>query len=102
MDTLDLSVREFLTRLFSAHTQPRQSDWTNIRTAGLPWRHILDAAKRGECTVSPVGRKLFMRRADLDRWLESQALSRQPDRQTAKTSTNDEAVARMLAKSGYG
>ena len=73
-----MTVRELLTALVVAHETPSANDvgWVSIRNPQWPWRRIVDAAARGEVRVSRVGRTLLMRREELDRWLEEQAISR--------------------------
>lgn len=95
-DPLDMTLRELLECL---SPQP-EHEWINVRTDDLPWRQLVAAAERGEVTVSRVGRKLMMRRRDLDRWLEAQAIEAPAPK--AKPVPESSKVAHLLRAKGYG
>jgi hypothetical protein len=95
---LDMPLRSFLERLVA--DRGADSGWINIRDEQWPWRHIVAAAERGECHVSRVGRKLLMRREELDRWLalhtipvRTQATKPEPD--------DDNPVGHLLERAGF-
>lgn len=99
-DPLDLTVRALLERLLAAQ-QHESSGWVNIRDKQWPWRHLVAAAERGEVKVSRVGRKLMMRREELDSWLDAQRI--QPrSREAAKPEpAGDEHLTRLLEGAGF-
>jgi hypothetical protein len=102
-DPLDLPLRELLALLLNAKTQPsNDAGWVNIRTDDLPWRQLVAAAERGEVLVSRVGRKLLMKRADLDGWLEKQAIGRPTETEKPGKSGNDADVDHLVQRAGYG
>jgi hypothetical protein len=103
IDVLDLPLRTVLDRVFGQQTQRADdSEWINVRTKDWPWRHLVAAAERGEVTVSRIGRKLMMRRRDLDRWLESQRIPERAQRDVAPARTEQPSgVAHILEAHGY-
>lgn len=105
-DPLNLTVRSLL-ELLVAQKQP-DAEWVNVRSDEWPWRHIVAAAERGECAVSRVGRKLLMRREELDRWLALHAISaRKPGDRSGDSSTSggdsddDNPVSHLLEETGF-
>lgn len=98
-DPLDLTVRALLERLL---TREQANDgWVNIRDERWPWRQLVAAAERGECSVSRVGRKLMMRREDLDRWLALHAIKSKGVAKTKQATESDNPVAHLLEDAGY-
>lgn len=100
-DPFDISLREFL---ISITQRGVVDDWINIRGNNYPWRHIVRAADRGECKISRVGRKLMMRRDELDRWLVKQSMAprkRKSKGHTAPADDLDAEAQRLLEKQGY-
>ena len=100
-DPLDLSLRELLRRLLTAGS-PADSEWINVRTDQLPWRQLVEAAERGEVVVSRVGRKLMMKRHDLDRWLEAQAIGRRRGTEKAQKPAHEADISHLVQRAGYG
>lgn len=108
-DLLDLTVRELLATLSTAAVANDPGEWINIRDERYPWRRIVAAAERGECEVSRVGRRLMMRREELNRWLSRYRIG--PSVKKAKTSGSDQeaepedelarSVRRSLERQGY-
>lgn len=68
---MDITLRQLVERLQTETPQ----DWVSIRSDLYPWRRIVAAAERGEYEVSRVGRKLLMRRAELDRFLAAHRIA---------------------------
>lgn len=105
-DPLNLTVRTLLERLLAAEKQ--DAEWVNVRGDQWPWRHIVAAAERGECSVSRVGRKLLMRREELDRWLALHTISaRKPGDRSGDSSgssgdsDDDNPVSHLLEETGF-
>jgi hypothetical protein len=101
-EPLDITLGELVGRLQAPQAE---HDWVNIRTEDLPWRHIVSAAKRGECEVSRVGRRLMMRRAELDKWLTARRIQAKQRKLEDKPQVETEITAnvrRMLERQGYG
>jgi hypothetical protein len=73
-DPLDMTVRELLAALVARAGGSANDEWVNIRGEVYPWRRIVAAAERGECEVSRVGRRLMMRRDELDKWLAARRI----------------------------
>jgi hypothetical protein len=100
-DPLDLTVRALLERLL-AGADPAGGDggWVNVRDERWPWRQLVAAAERGEVSLSRVGHRLLMRRAELDRWLDGQRI--RPRRPAAEpTPPRDEHLTRLLEGAGF-
>jgi excisionase family DNA binding protein len=70
-DPLDLTVRELLTRIVdrAPASSVDPDPWVDAAACPVGWRHVLDAARRGELEASRIGRKVLVRRSELDRWL---------------------------------
>ena len=101
-DPLDMTVREFLEKLLAGHSVD-DIGWVNIRSPEWPWQSIVSAAERGEVRVSRVGRKLLMRRDELDKWLDAHCIPRkQKQRAEPKEDVPDDDMQRMLDKAGFG
>lgn len=96
-DPLDLTLRALLERLLAA--QRDDSGWVNVRGDQWPWRQLVAAAERGECSISRVGRKLLMRREELDRWLALHAIRPRGEAKRATEPANP--VAHLLEDAGY-
>lgn len=73
---MDLSIRQILERLIS--NPANETDWIDIRSPLYPWKHIVAAAERDEACVSRIGRRLYMRREDLDRWMKKHFIPKRP------------------------
>lgn len=101
VDPLDMSVRALLERVLTAPVPCAQEpEWVDIRSSRWPWRQLVAAAERGEVSVARVGRRLMMRTAELDSWLESQRIQpRARLRQEPAPAPN--RVAHLLADAGY-
>jgi hypothetical protein len=97
-DPLDLTLRALLERLLATHEQSGDG-WVNVRDKRWPWRQLVAAAERGEVSLSRVGRKLMMRREELDRWLDAQRI--QPRRAAEKPAPRDEHLSRLLEGAGF-
>ena len=98
-DLVDLTLRDLLERLLADRRDADADPWVDLRKEGWPFRRIVAAAKRGECKVSRIGRRLLMRRSELDAWVdrheievETEAASREPP----------EHIAHLLRREGYG
>lgn len=102
-DPLDMTLRELFQRILDLRS-PTDSGWINVRTPQLPWRQLTAAAARGEVEVCRVGRMLMMRRAELDRWLQSQKIGPTASTSAVTTeqpkATND--VSHLLTRLGFG
>lgn len=96
-DPLDLTLRTLLERLLAR--EQSNDGWVNIRDERWPWRQLVAAAERGEVAVSRVGRKLMMRREDLDRWLDAHRI--QPRQPEPKPTPHDEHLNKMLEGAGF-
>jgi hypothetical protein len=96
---MEMSLRSLLERLLAGHETP-DSGWVNVRSDELPWRHIVAAAERGEVHLSRVGRKLLMRRVDLDEWLGRQRVSPRAEKKEALPAADDLAIQHTLARGG--
>lgn len=108
IDPLDMTLRDLLTTLVERRGVANDSDWINIRGDVYPWRRIVAAAERGECEVSRVGRRLMMKREELDRWLArhrigptSKTKKVEPDAKKPKGEFGD-SVQRALRRNGLG
>jgi hypothetical protein len=107
VDPLDMTVRELLAVLVERADDSANDAWINIRSEAYPWRHIVASAEKGECEVSRVGRRLMMRREELNSWLSRRritAASKQKRDATPKTTPEDEVsrqVRRSLERQGY-
>jgi len=103
VDPLDLTLREFLTLLVERGSPSGNDDWVNIRRDPYPWRRIVAAAERGECEVSRVGRRLLMKRSELDKFLARKGIT--PKNVEPKTETPptdiEASVQRALRRNGY-
>lgn len=101
-DPLDMTLRELLHRLLDARS-PMESEWINVRTDQLPWRQLVAAAERGEVELSRAGRKLMMRRSELDRWLDSQRIGPSAPATTTEAQPKPPGdVSHLLARLGFG
>ena len=101
-DPLDMTLRELFQRILDVRAST-ESGWINVRTQQLPWRQLVAAAERGEVEVCRVGRKLMMRRNELDRWVALQKIGPAERTSTATSQskpTND--VSHLIAKLGFG
>lgn len=111
-DPLDMTLREFLKALVEARTAPVANDvdeWIDIRGDRYPWRHIVESAEQGQCEVARVGRRLMMRRQELNRWLSSRrigsSISQEEERPDDKPLSEKEELRRQarasLRRAGY-
>jgi hypothetical protein len=101
-DPFDLTLRALLKRLLGERAHPSDLGWVNVRVDDCPWRHLVAAAERGEVVVARVGRKLLMRRPDLDAWLESQRIEpRAAAEPREPLPPQPDRVAHVLAAHGY-
>jgi hypothetical protein len=82
-DPLDLTLRELLASLLREHPPSDPDPWVDLRKEGWPCRRIAEAAKRGECKVSRVGRRLLMRRSELNAWIDRHQIEVEPDQERA-------------------
>lgn len=106
-DPLNLPVRVLLERLLDA--QKPDAEWVNVRDDLWPWRHMVAAAERGECAVSRVGRKLLVRREELNRWLATYKIPARPRGGDSGDSSgkpggddgDSEHIERMLEDAGF-
>ena len=103
---LDMTLHELLVALGQAlgASANNEEDWIDIRGQKYPWRHIVDAAERGECEVARVGRRLLMRRQELSRWLSTCRIAPPAQKPTATVSEKDELkrqVRASLRRAGY-
>ena len=64
-----MTLRALLEALAEHTGRSANDEWVNIRGEVYPWRRIVAAAERGECEVIRVGRRLLMRREELNRVL---------------------------------
>lgn len=97
-DVLDMTVRELLQAVVN-----KEDGWVDIRCESYPWRRIVEAAERGECEVSRVGRRLMMQREELNRWLSSRRIHKE-NKSDATAIPEDEMqrrVRRSLERQGY-
>lgn len=103
-DPLDITLRALLERILAP--KPANDDgWVNIRGERYPWKYIVASAELGECKVTRVGRKLMMRREELDRWLDARAIKPRGEEPVAPAALTEgdrvKATAkRLLAKAG--
>lgn len=82
-----------LARLLQKHAA--QDDWVDQTTcAPLPKRTFLRLIASGELSARAVGKRRLVRRRDLDRYIEKQAV-REP---TARALTDDDVDAKVLAE----
>lgn len=96
-DLLAMTLGEFL-QLLAAH-RVDVDRWVDGRSCEIAYREGLAAIKRGELKASKVGRKLLVRRSELDRWIDSQRLTLQ--KETPSSITTSSPVAHILEAAGY-
>src|SRR5262245_38194082 len=96
-----MTLRTLLAKLLERENAPVALDWINVRCDDYPWRHLVAAGERGELTVARVGRKLLVRRPDLDRWLESRAIRRRASPSSLPEALPVDRVGHLLEAAGY-
>lgn len=97
-DPLEMTVRALLERLVA--NQQVDSDWVNVRGDQWPWRQLVAAAERGEVQVSRVGRKLMMRRQELDSWLSKHFIKKHQPGDLSAKDEDDEHVMSLIEGAG--
>lgn len=105
-DPLDVSLRELLARVFDARTSADPDRWIDARDpqhCPVPWRHVLDAARRGELEASRVGRQVLVRARELDRWLTQKRIEARAMEPPAahEPAPEPSRIAHLLERSGY-
>jgi len=107
-DPGDMTVNELLAALIRrggvGANDPEE--WINIRDDRYPWRHVVDAADRGECRIAPVGRRLMMQRKEYSRWLSTRCKAPLSSKEEKAHPTNEadelqRQVRASLERSGY-
>lgn len=100
----DLKVGELVEILA---TRLQRSDelnvWIDVRNSQWPWRQLVSAAERGEVDLSRVGRKLLIRKNELDRWLATKRIESHAAREKTAESSMDRSnnVDHLLRAHGY-
>ena len=97
-DPLDMPLRAFLARLAAPSAAADPDPWVDIRSDRWPWRRIVDGAERGECVVARVGRRLLMRRSELDAWIERHRIVPRAAEREAKPVPS--RIAHMVPRGG--
>lgn len=97
-EMLAMTVGELLQRLVARPSSAAET-WVEIRTCQVPYRELLSALKRGELVGSRIGRRYFVRRSELDRWMESRRIT--PSREVSRRGPAPSAVAHILEAAGY-
>jgi len=104
-DPLDMTVRELLMTL--TRLGGHADEWINIRDERYPYRRILRAIDSGESVeVCRVGRRLLMRREELNRWIEAHRITRASKKEKKKRDATpetdeDRSIRRSLERQGY-
>lgn len=99
---LDATLRELLARLLDARSADVEADpWivADSPRCPIPWRRIVDAARRGELVASRIGRRVVVRASELDAWIARQRI--EPQAQKKAEAAAPSAVAHILAGAGY-
>ncbi len=106
-DPLDVSLRELLVRVLDVRAEGQDPErWVDIRDSQhcpVPWRNVLEAARRGELEASRVGRQVLVRARELDRWLTAkriEARSADPAEVPVPASAPSR-IAHLLDRAGY-
>lgn len=86
-----LAALDIVRRWLAAGNAAPVDDWVDAADAPVPQRTIRDAVRRGELTGSRAGRRLLVRRSELDRWIETRR---------AKPRKADERVNAVLVQMG--
>jgi excisionase family DNA binding protein len=106
-DPLDVSLRELLARVFDPRTAGSDPErWIDARDPDqcpVPWRNVLDAARRGELEASRVGRQVLVRARELDRWLTARRIESRVAEPPVSTPAPPEPsrIAHLLDRAGY-
>ncbi len=107
-DPLDVSLRELLARVVEAQAGTSDPDrWIDVRDpqqCPVPWRSVMDAARRGELEASRVGRQVLVRARELDRWLAAKRIDSRAREQAAPVAApppEPSRVAHLLDRAGY-
>jgi excisionase family DNA binding protein len=103
-DPLDLTLREVLARVLAERTQSTDAgawiDCADSAACPIPWRRVLEAAQRGELEASRVGRRVLVRRVELDRWIASKQIKPRA-RATDSPQQPASRVAHLISAAGY-
>jgi hypothetical protein len=99
-DPLDMTLRELLTKLLEPPEAPADP-WVDLRSEAcpVPYRQALSAGQRGELALHKVGRRLLVRRSELDRWIETQRM--QPTAAPEGKAEPPSNVQHILEREGY-
>jgi excisionase family DNA binding protein len=96
---LDLTLRDLLARLVGPGGTTEPDHWIDPRNAAspVPYRTVLSAARRGDLALCKVGRRLLVRRSELDRWIAAQPIGAQP----APATVAPHGITHILQAHGY-
>lgn len=104
-DLLSMTVGELLTHVVEylgrAQHSAESDPWVDIRTPEWPHRRILASAQQGEVHVAKVGRRLLMRRSELNRWLDARKYRHRERRPRPTIETERDARVAQLHSYGY-
>jgi excisionase family DNA binding protein len=64
-----LAALDVFRRFFASGPAEQIDEWIDAKDAPVPQRTIRDAVRRGEIEATRAGRRLLVRRSELDRWL---------------------------------
>ena len=101
-EILRMQLGELLEALLDAGTLPA-SDWLDARAEGfpVPWRRLVEAARRGELDVARVGRGIYVRRDEFDRWLRTHNIQPEALQSRAPEAPPPDDIAETLAANGF-
>lgn len=98
---LQLTLRELLAMLVGPPAEQRD-EWVDPRSEACPVakRAVLDAGRRGELALRKVGRRVLVRRSELDRWIDAHPLG-QPPAYVSAVKARETHMERLMRLNGY-
>jgi hypothetical protein len=99
---LDLTLRDVLAQLLGSGASTELDNWIDPRSTACPapYRTVLSAARAGDLVLCKVGRRLLIRRSELDRWISTQTIRAQPASDPIPAAAPD-GIAHILQAHGY-